>query len=211
MVAKTVDVTLTTTAYDLGVLDTYDIFVGGKTDKLSSTSTPTYGYDYDDGVNVIEGPYIEINQKGNVYQAMRVGEMNDFEFEFSCIRKEAAGVENEPYPAIGLIFNNGTSNEFYIFQDKGAIVLENNWDNPIKSASVLNQRMYTFDLSFDLKIVRRGNTITFYGRVTGEAEYEKVFEYTSKGDFTGYEGRLTITAGAKQVRYLVYNMKYTAL
>jgi hypothetical protein len=189
----------------------YEIILGGKTDHYSSSSNPIYGYDYDDGVNVIDGAYIEINQKSNVYQAIQVGEMNDFEFEFSCIKKEAVGYENERWPAIGLIFNNANGYESYLFQDKGAIVLIKGWSNTVKSEKVLNKSAYTVDVSFDFKITRKGNLITFYGKVSDEEVYEKVFEYTSTEDFSGCEARLTITAASTQVRYLVYNVKYTAL
>jgi len=211
MVAKTVSGQFTTSSYDLGELEVYDIFIGGKSESYSSTSEPIYGYDYDDGVNKISGPYVEVNQRGNAYMAMRVGKMEDFEFSFSYIRKEAVGVANEEYPAVGLIFNNGSTNEFYIFQQRRAIVLDKGWNSPIKSDNVLNQSMYTYDLSFDLKIVRKGNVITFYGKVSSEAEYEKVYEYESKVDYTGIEGRFVSTAGATQLRFIVYNMSYKAL
>ncbi|MBO5224746.1 MAG: InlB B-repeat-containing protein, partial [Clostridia bacterium] len=211
MVAKTVYVNLTKNASDIGTLEVYDIFLGGNSENYGSTSVPIYGYDFDDGTNKISGPYIEVNQRGNAYMAMRVGKMEDFEFSFSYIRKEAVGFTNEEYPAVGLIFNNGSTNEFYIFQQRRAIVLDKGWSAPIKSDSVLNQSMYTYDLSFDLKIVRKGNVITFYGKVSTETEYEKVFEYESKVDYTGIEGRFVSTAGATQLRFIVYNMSYKAL
>jgi hypothetical protein len=213
IVAKTISGKFTLSSCSLGNLEVYDIFLGGRNESYNSTSEPTYGYDYDDGVNQIAGPYMEVNQRGNCYMALRVGKVKDFEFSFTYVRKIAEGYENEQWPAVGLIFADSSGSESYLFQDKGALVLEKGvgWSKPVKYSNKLTKSMYTANLAFDYKIVRKGDTFTFYGKVATDSSYTKIGEYTSKTSFGELETRFVVTAASTQVRFLLYNMSYTAL
>ena len=144
---------------------------------------------------------------------MRIGKVKDFEFSFSYIRKIAEGYENEQWPAVGLIFADSSGSESYLFQDKGALVLEKGvgWSKPVKYSNKLTKSMYTANLAFDYKIVRKGDTFTFYGKVATDSSYTKIGEYTSKTSFGELETRFVVTAASTQVRFLLYNMSYTAL
>lgn len=213
MVAKTVSVIDANSDIDLGSLDLHDIFIGGANESWTSNSNAVYGYGYNDGANVIDGPYVEVSHTNNSLQAMRVGKMGDFEFSFSYIRKEVEGVANEADPGVGLYFSDGTNKEIYIFQDdKACVVQKGNWSSIKKSTETLSSTLKNSkDTAFDFKIKRVGNVFTFYGKLSSETEYETLLEYESTIEFGEIETRFIVSAAAKSVRYILYGLEYKAL
>ena len=109
--------------------------------------------------------------------------------------------------------------KFYVtatFQGFGNFIISSEnpaagWSKPVKFTTKLSKSMYTADLAFDYKIVRKGDTITFYGKVATDDTYTKLGEYTSATSFGEIETRLTVTAAATQLRYIVYGINYKAL
>ena len=183
--------------------------LGAKTPAgINSGVGASYGYGYDDGVNKIDGVYVEVDATGDNGQAYHKALVEDVIVKFSYFRKEIPDIEkNEHNPAIGIrLVANGKA-EFYGFWQAGSVMLpvDIGWVGKLPTYDVMNGKVSEYDKAFDFVIVRKGMNISLYGKVASDSEYKYITTYTSTIAF-GKASMLIHCTNGNPNNYFLYNI-----
>ncbi|MBE5731601.1 MAG: hypothetical protein E7353_01075 [Clostridiales bacterium] len=194
------------------LLTLHDSPIGGEVPGGTQKSSVglSLGYGYKDDYVDIKGVYGKVVANGNVKYAINEGLMADFVFDYSYMRKEVVGVENETGAAIGIsLYTNGTNEALTFFTGAVRIIpAGGTWADRINVGGCGNYNLQNFNEQIDFRIARRHNVFYMYYKKPTETEYHLAYEYESMNEEGASEVFLHNT-NAQANSFLIWNMNVT--